>query len=217
MKEIHWYYALGYLAQSMFGARQLVQLFQSEKQRKVVSPTLFWQLSLVGSLLTLIYGILLNSLVVVLGQILSYFIYVRNLQLKLYWQTLPRPVRVFLLLLPFMIVAWSIWQNKDTTHSLLTTTDFTDAIILIGTAGQLMLNLRFIYQWYYSEKQKVSTLPLGFWIISATASLLNIPFALYVTETKVVDLVLLTSSSLGLMVYLRNIYLHFKSRSNSKS
>src|SRR4051812_40281662 len=78
-------YALGFFAQSIFGARLLVQLFLSEKKGKVVSPTIFWQLSLVASFLFSIYGILRNDFVIILGQTLSYFIYIRNLQLKNDW------------------------------------------------------------------------------------------------------------------------------------
>jgi len=44
-------YGLGFFAQSLFGARLVVQLFLSEKKGKVVSPTIFWQLSLMASFL----------------------------------------------------------------------------------------------------------------------------------------------------------------------
>lgn len=217
MKEIYWYYALGFFAQSLFGARQLVQLFHSERQGKVASPTLFWQLSLIGSFLFLIYGILRQDFVVIFGQTISYFIYIRNLQLKAHWNTIPTVARVLLLLLPVGAFSSMFFGSSNTLTTLWETTDFTDPIIVLGTIGQLLLNVRFVYQWYYSEKEKVSILPLGFWIISSIASLLIIRYAVHITPYKALDPVLLVSPSLGLIVYLRNIYIHFKSRAKTKT
>jgi len=217
MKEIYWYYALGFFAQSLFGARQLVQLFHSERQKKVASPTLFWQLSLVGSFLFLLYGILRSDFVVILGQTISYFIYIRNLQLKHNWNNIPGVARRALLLLPIGAFASTLVASKNNVSTLLASTDFSDPIIVIGTIGQLLLNFRFVYQWYYSEKEKTSILPLGFWIISGIASLMIIRYAIHTTPHKGVDPVLLVSPCLGLVVYIRNIYIHFKSRVKTKT
>ena len=217
MKEIYWYYALGFFAQSLFGARQVVQLFHSEKQGKVASPTLFWQLSLIGSFLFLIYGILQHDFVVILGQAISYFIYIRNLQLKNNWSSIPRAARLTLYALPFIAFAWTLSGSENTLYSLFAKTDFSDPIIVLGTIGQLLLNFRFVYQWYYSEKQKHSVLPLGFWIISTVASVLIIRYALHTTAYKGIDPVLLVSPCLGLVVYLRNIYIHFRTRIGTKA
>ena len=51
-----WIYVLGLLAQGLFSARMLVQWIRSEKAHTVVNPTLFWVLSLAGSLLFFLYG-----------------------------------------------------------------------------------------------------------------------------------------------------------------
>jgi lipid-A-disaccharide synthase-like uncharacterized protein len=217
MKEIYWYYALGFFAQSLFGARQLVQLFHSERLGKVTSPTIFWQLSLVGSFLFLLYGVLQGDLVVIFGQTISYFIYIRNLQLKKDWDRLPAAIRLALFTLPVAAFAWTFAASENTLTSVWARTDFTDPIVVLGALGQLLLNLRFIYQWYYSEKRGDSFLPLGFWIISGIASLLIIRYALHTTDHKIIDPVLLVSPSLGLVVYLRNIYIHFRPRVRTKT
>ena len=44
-------YVLGFLAQGLFSARILVQWIMSERAKKVVSPTIFWILSLIASYL----------------------------------------------------------------------------------------------------------------------------------------------------------------------
>lgn len=200
-------YALGFFAQSLFGARLVVQLLLSEKQGKVVSPTIFWQLSLMASFLFLIYGILRNDVVIILGQTLSYFIYIRNLQLKKDWNKFPLSFRLILLLLPVLAFVW-IFIGVNKIETLFTINDLLHPIILIGAIGQLMLNFRFIYQWYFSEKHKTSILPLGFWIISTIASIMILFYASYR-----IDPVLLVAQGMGIFVYARNIIIHYKSNS----
>ena len=42
-------FCIGLLAQACFSARILIQWFLSEKKHEVISPTLFWVFSLIGS------------------------------------------------------------------------------------------------------------------------------------------------------------------------
>ena len=71
-------YSIGFLAQLLFSSRLVVQWLTSEKQKRVITPTLFWTLSLVASFLLFIYGYLRNDFAIMLGQGLTYFIYIRN-------------------------------------------------------------------------------------------------------------------------------------------
>jgi lipid-A-disaccharide synthase-like uncharacterized protein len=73
--------AFGVLAQLVFGARFIVQWIASEKAEKSVIPVGFWFLSIAGGLMTLIYGFARRDIVIIVGQGLSVFIYVRNLML----------------------------------------------------------------------------------------------------------------------------------------
>src|SRR5690606_36173435 len=108
--------ALGFLGQALFGARLIVQIFLSEKHRRVVSPVVFWQLSLAGSFLFLIYGIVRYDWVIISGQFVSYFIYVRNLQLTHAWQRFPILAQGVLLLLP-VVAATSLFFYLPAAHS----------------------------------------------------------------------------------------------------
>jgi len=203
-------YGLGFFAQSLFGARLIVQLFYSERSGKVVSPTLFWQLSLVASFLFLIYGILRNDAVIILGQALSYFIYIRNLQLKNDWNKIPLPLRIVLFALPFIAFGWILAGPAQRITDILANNNLSDPLIFIGAVGQLTLNFRFVYQWYYSEKHKNSILPLGFWVSSTIASVLIIVYAAYRLEP-----VLLVSQGLGIFVYIRNIFIYARAKEQS--
>lgn len=196
-------YALGFFAQGLFGARLLVQLFISEREGKSVSPSLFWLISLLASFLFLIYGVLRSDPVIVLGQTLSYFIYIRNLQLKGAWQKIPTLLRLLAFALPVLVFVWMALSPGNVWERLISQADFTNFWIVLGTIGQLMLNFRFVYQWYYSERVGTSALPLGFWVISAVASVMVILYALF--RPGGIDPVLLLAQGLGIFVYLRNI------------
>jgi lipid-A-disaccharide synthase-like uncharacterized protein len=193
-------YALGFFAQSLFGARSIVQWYLSEREGRVVSPTLFWVFSLLGSSLFLIYGLIRHDIVILVGQFISYYIYVRNLQLKKAWSHIPFFLRPVLLLVPpfFLFLAYQQAEAFEVQKG------FT-LILLVGVVGQLLLNCRYLYQWYFSEKANESVLPLGFWVISAMASVMVVVYSIYRQEP-----VLLVAQGLGIIVYVRNIIIYRK-------
>jgi lipid-A-disaccharide synthase-like uncharacterized protein len=185
----------------LFGARTITQWIKSEREGRVVSPTLFWIFSLCGSFLFLIYGVLRNDIVILFGQTISFYIYIRNLQLKGFWIKIPYPFRVVILPLPLLLFLWVGIYSPESFEQTFSKADFTDRFIIIGSLGQLLLNVRYLYQWYHSEKANESILPLGFWVISAFASVMVVVYGFYRY-----DPVLLVAQGLGLIAYLRNIY-----------
>jgi lipid-A-disaccharide synthase-like uncharacterized protein len=72
---------IGFGGQAIFTARFLVQWLASERKRDSVVPVAFWWLSLVGGLTLLVYAILRRDPVIMLGNAMGVFIYVRNLML----------------------------------------------------------------------------------------------------------------------------------------
>ena len=75
-------YILGFLAQALFSARILVQWILSEKAKKVVSPTIFWVLSMAASYMLFIYGWLRDDFAIMLGQVIAYYIYIYGISMK---------------------------------------------------------------------------------------------------------------------------------------
>jgi lipid-A-disaccharide synthase-like uncharacterized protein len=73
--------AFGLVAQLLFAARFLVQWIASERAGKSVVPMAFWFFSVGGGLLTLLYGIVKREPIIIIGQLLSNIIYVRNIML----------------------------------------------------------------------------------------------------------------------------------------
>ena len=202
-------YGLGFLGQALFGARLIFQLIHSEREKRVTSPTIFWLLSLAASLIFLIYGVLRYDPVIVIGQFFSYYIYIRNLYLKRVWQKFPKFGQWVLYMLP-AISALLVYFNIPTTELMLSSDTLLHPMMIAGTIGQLALNFRFIYQWYYSEKVQVSVLPIGFWHISIWASVLVILYSLF-HPVHGYDPVLLVSQSMGILVYIRNVILYRRS------
>jgi len=72
---------LGFAGQLIFFMRFLVQWLVSEREQRSVIPLAFWYLSIGGSALLLLYGILDRDPVIIVGQSLGTLIYVRNLTL----------------------------------------------------------------------------------------------------------------------------------------
>jgi lipid-A-disaccharide synthase-like uncharacterized protein len=199
--------SLGFLAQLLFASRMVVQWIQSERAGRIISPSVFWQTSLLASFLLMIYGILRHDAVIIGGQFLSYFIYIRNLQLKNEWKNFHFILRVVIVLLPMAALMTLLFSNEGL-RNLTAVNNVRDSLFIIGVAGQLLLNFRFVYQWYFSEKTHHSYFPLGFWVISLLGSVLVVTYGLYRH-----DPVLIFAQTLGFVIYLRNIMLGKKQTS----
>ena len=200
--------SVGFIAQGLFSARLLVQWIKSERAGRVLSPTMFWQLSLAASFMLIVYGILAKDLPVILGQAVSYFIYIRNLRLKRAWRFLPMYFKSFALIFPLLAILWLIFGKEYNWWSILSRNPMS-AMLIWGGVGQVVFTLRFVYQWYYSEKKKRSVLPPGFWIISVAGSLMICSYAIYQDLYPII-----VGQLFGLVIYVRNLVIHSKSKLN---
>ena len=77
-----WLYMVGFLGQAMFFSRFLVQWMVSEKHKKSVFPLAFWYLSLSGGSILFLYAFLNGDPVIMLGQAVGTFVYIRNIILR---------------------------------------------------------------------------------------------------------------------------------------
>lgn len=190
------------MAQILFSSRLLIQWVTSEKQRKVITPTTFWTLSLVASFLLFIYGYLRLDFAIMLGQSLTYFIYIRNLQLQGQWQKFPKLVQVLLFTVPVLIVIFYYNNNKIDIELLFKNEAIPTWLLILGIIAQVIFTLRFVYQWIHSERHKESSLPLGFWVLSLIGASLILTYAIIRK-----DPVLFTGHLFGMLIYARNAYL----------
>ena len=181
-------YIIGFLAQIFFSARILVQWILSEKAKEIVSPSIFWVLSIAGSYLLFIYGWCRDDFSIILGQIISYYIYIWNLNAKGIWRNINIILRI---ILPEQFIS-QFFRNEDIPIWLL----------VFGSAGQVIFTLRFIYQLIYSYHKHESKLPIGFWIISLIGSSIIVSYGIFR-----LDPVLILGQSVGFIAYIRNIIL----------
>src|SRR4026209_223700 len=77
--EWHVWKTLGWLGNVVFFSRFLVQWFVTEKKKQVVVPISFWWLSLIGSLLLLIYGLHQRDSVFIFAYLFTWIPYIRNI------------------------------------------------------------------------------------------------------------------------------------------
>ena len=195
-------YVIGFLAQVFFSARILLQWILSERDKKVISPAIFWQLSIVGSYLLFVYGWLRDDFAIILGQIISYYIYIWNLDKKHQWKKLPFVIRTLLLLTPVAAILYMLKDASAFVDQFFRNEKIPLWLLIYGSMGQIIFTLRFVYQWIYSKRKDESLLPIGFWVISLFGSLIIVSYAIYRR-----DPVLILGQSTGLIAYSRNIYL----------
>ncbi len=79
--------------------------------------------------------------------------------------------------------------------------------LLVGLLGQGLFASRFIVQWFRSEMEGRSVIPLSFWYCSVGGGIVLLAYAIYKE-----DPVFIIGQASGLIVYARNLYLIFRER-----
>jgi len=79
--------------------------------------------------------------------------------------------------------------------------------LIIGFTGQGLFFTRWVVQWFRSERERESTIPLSFWYLSLIGGLITLTYAIYRR-----DPVFITGQAVGTLVYLRNLMLIYRKR-----
>ncbi|SHJ11371.1 Uncharacterized N-terminal domain of lipid-A-disaccharide synthase [Mesonia phycicola] len=207
-------YAVGFTSQLIFASRIIIQWFKSEKSKKLETPTIFWKLSLIAAIIFFIYGYLRKDFSIMLGQAIIYYVFIRNLQLQQEWKPTNFFFKLIVVGFPIFATLYAIfWADID--FGLLFSQQNKNGIatwlMVIGVIGQVIYTGRFLFQWYHSEQEQESDLPITFWVISLVGSAILIFYAV-LRE----DPVLFASHTGGSVIYIRNIYIGLKARKNNK-
>lgn len=200
-------FVLGFVSQVLFFTRTLLQWILSERARKVLSPAIYWVLSIIASYLFFIYGWLRNDFSILLGQSISYYIYIWNLNENGVWEKINQFLRAVLVFTPVCALGFVLKNSSYFIDNFLTNKDIPLWLVLFGSSGQVLFTLRFVYQWIYSMKRKESLLPLGFWLISLIGSGIIVIYGLIR-----LDPILIMGQSVGFIAYTRNIILYRKEK-----
>lgn len=183
------------------------QWILSERQKQSVTPLFFWWLSLIGSFLLFVYGYLRVDFALMLGQVLTYFIYMRNLQIQRQWGKIPLWSRLLLFVIPLGLLWYGHKKGTTDFWDLFQNPNIATWLLIFGVIAQVVFTSRFVFQWLYAEKNKEAILPLGFWIISLIGGLMTLTYFIFRQ-----DIVLIISNVMGAIIYARNIMLYKKKR-----
>jgi lipid-A-disaccharide synthase-like uncharacterized protein len=207
---------IGFLAQFFFAGRTILQWLKSEKAKRVVSPSSYWVLSVFGSYLFFIYGILRDDFSIILGQLISYYVYLWNLNAKGVWKKMGLVLQTILLATPVVAIVLLLQNAEVFVQNFFKNENIPVWLVIFGSAGQIIFTLRFVYQWAYSHYKKESSLPRGFWIISLVGSSVIIAYGIFRQ-----DIVLILGQSFGFVAYTRNLIIGYranrKKTANDKS
>lgn len=200
-------FGIGFLAQALFSARLVIQWLLSEKARKVVSPTSYWQISILASYLLFVYGWLRDDFAIILGQYISYYIYIWNLNTKNHWKELPAFIRLVLLLTPVLVIIYLLLTWDINGPRLFRNANIPLGLLIFGSMGQIIFTFRFIYQWFYSRHKGESVFPITFWVLSLLGSAIIVSYGIYRS-----DPVLILGQSAGFIAYIRNLFILRKNK-----
>ena len=79
--------------------------------------------------------------------------------------------------------------------------------MLVGFSGQGLFTSRFIVQWFKSETEGRSVIPIGFWYFSLGGGIVTLAYTIHLQSAP-----LILGKISGLVVYSRNLYLIFRER-----
>lgn len=198
-------YAIGFIAQGFFSARMLIQWILSERAKRIVSPNAYWLCSLAGSILLFVYGWMRDDFAIIFGQVISYYIYIWNLDIKGVWHKVPFLGKAVIMSLPFLAFGMMLHDLPAFVSEFFHNDSVPPLLLVWGSAGQVIFTLRFIYQWYYSYHRHESLLPVGFWIISLVGCAIIVSYGIFR-----LDPVLILGQSVGFITYSRNIMIYKK-------
>ena len=86
----------------------------------------------------------------------------------------------------FLGIAWSIWK-------------------VVGWTANIVFSTRFFVQWYATEKKKQVVVPVAFWWLSLTGSLLLLSYSLHKRDS-----VFIFANIVAWIPYLRNLIIHYR-------
>lgn len=87
-----------------------------------------------------------------------------------------------------------------------------DPLGLFGLASQFVFMLRFVVQWFASERRGRSYIPIEFWYLSVVGALMTLVYAVLRR-----DPVFTLAQALGLVIYVRNLVLIYRRQARISS
>lgn len=77
--------------------------------------------------------------------------------------------------------------------------------LIIGFSGQALFSMRFLVQWFQSERKRHSVIPIEFWYFSIAGGVTLLAYAIHKA-----DPVFIVGQLTGLFVYARNLQMIYR-------
>jgi lipid-A-disaccharide synthase-like uncharacterized protein len=211
---------LGFLATFFFSSRFIYQWVKSEKKQHSHVTKTFWYLSIVGNLLMMVHAFVQVQFHFCLIQGVNAVISYRNLQF-FYPKDKKRSNRHFFLLILATVISITVAFCMQSYLSfghlkwVRTPAHMFNAFSheklhflwhLFGFIGALLFALRFWVQIIDSHRLQKSHLGESFWILSLIGSIITCAYAI-----RMQDIVYIIGYSVGIVPYIRNLWLLKKS------
>ena len=135
--------SIGAIAQILFSSRLLLQWILSEKHKKILTPVLFWEFSLLASFLLFIYGYLRDDFAIMLGQTITYYIYIRNMQLQHQWEKFAKIFRLFIYVFPLLILLYGYNNGIYDRQKLFHNENIPAWLFVLGIVSQMLVYFSF--------------------------------------------------------------------------
>lgn len=218
-------YPLGFLSAFAFGTRFIIQWLQSEKAQKSFAPRSFWQISLLGNLLSIFHSFIQIQYSVCVVQGCSAIIAWRNLNLmqiersKVSFKTVCLLLIGIVFFISFAFAAQDWWLMREGTWFRIPTAPWQSTTVsavpffwhALGMLAYILFSSRFWIQWWFAEKAHTGQFPIAFWWLSLMGALLSIAYFL-----RINDSVNLIGPLIGLIPYVRNLMLIYKNRETAQ-
>lgn len=85
-----------------------------------------------------------------------------------------------------------------------------DPWIMFGFFAQFIFFMRFVVQWYASEKKKKTVVPVMFWYLSLVGTAMIFAYSIYRH-----DIVFVAASCLNFLLYVRNLQIYYRSKNEN--
>lgn len=199
-----WLTVLGWLGNTFYFSRFLVQWWRSERAGKSVAPPVFWWLSWFGAACLGGYAFLKGDGPMLVGYSLTFVIYGRNLSIQHLGSRAgrlgPIPALALAAAGATAVIYFGAIPPKDSATP--------QAWLGLAFCGQAIFTSRFIIQWFAAERTGKVDFPVSFWWMSLVGNAALLSYSI-----RIGDPVFIAAFAMGPLVQIRNLMLIYRKAS----
>ncbi len=189
---------LGWTGNVFYFSRFFVQWWQSERAGKSVAPPIFWWLSVAGAATLGTYAYYSADSPLFVGYAITFVIYVRNVMIAYMGERAGRIGTIPAVILGLIASVLMLQFGASPTDAESASRPW----LIAAFIGQAFFSMRFVIQWYASERAGTAYFPRSFWWFSLIGNVLLLAYAI-----KRGDPIFIAGFAAGPLVQIRNLML----------